>query len=53
VYTGFRSLHGVDHRDTQAAVRNIADFYESWGKPEIAAEYRALLREVEEADTSG
>ena len=28
----------------------LIDLYDAWGKPEKAAEYRALLRKAEEAD---
>jgi serine/threonine protein kinase/Tfp pilus assembly protein PilF len=34
---------GLDHPRTQAAVKRLAALYEAWGKPDKAAEYRALV----------
>jgi non-specific serine/threonine protein kinase/serine/threonine-protein kinase len=50
VYEGLRDLRGADHDSTQAAVTALIELYESWGKPEKAAQYRALLQEAEGAD---
>ncbi len=36
---------GADHGQTLKVVRNLADLYEAWGKPEKAAEWRAKLPE--------
>jgi hypothetical protein len=39
---------GDDHEETQATVTALADLYEARAEPQKAAQYRALLREVEE-----
>ncbi len=36
----------------ESALTELVDLYEAWGKPEKAAEYRALLRRVEKAKAS-
>jgi tetratricopeptide (TPR) repeat protein len=41
--TGLRAAVGDSHRSTLKCVRKTAELYEAWGKPEKAAEYRALL----------
>ncbi|MEE8458276.1 MAG: tetratricopeptide repeat protein, partial [Phycisphaerales bacterium] len=47
-YSGYRELNGQDHEETQSALAACIDLYDAWGKPEKAAEYRALLPETEE-----
>ncbi|MHC4219580.1 MAG: tetratricopeptide repeat protein [Planctomycetota bacterium] len=44
VYAGLGDLNGPDHDSTRAAVAALIELYESWGKPEKAAQYRALIR---------
>lgn len=36
-------LLGNDHPDTQTSFRYLAELYDTWNKPEKAAEYRALI----------
>ncbi len=43
-YSGFRDVLGEDHIRTTHVVRSLMELYETWGKPEKAAEYRALLQ---------
>ena len=51
-YTGIRSAER-EHGDWErAACQRIIDLYESWGKGEQAAEYRAMLANGHEADKS-
>ncbi len=38
---------GLKHRRSQRCMKALIDLYEAWGKPEKAAEYRALLEEAE------
>lgn len=33
--------------DTQVVIKDLVSLYEDWGKPEQAAEYRALLEEAQ------
>jgi hypothetical protein len=40
-----RSERGEQQTRTQRAVRRLTMLYEAWGKPEKAAEYRAMLNE--------
>ncbi len=35
--------HGPEHRHTQLVIRRLVQLYSSWKKPELEAEYRALL----------
>ena len=42
-YTVLRSVLGEEHGRTEVAVGRLMDLYTAWGKPEKAAEYRALL----------
>jgi non-specific serine/threonine protein kinase/serine/threonine-protein kinase len=37
---------GPQHPYTQDTLRELVELYDEWGKPEKAAEYRALLREA-------
>ncbi|MHC4588936.1 MAG: tetratricopeptide repeat protein, partial [Planctomycetota bacterium] len=39
---------GDDHEETLATLTALADLCDAQGKPQKAAEYRALLREAEE-----
>ena len=52
VYDGFKDLNGEDHENTRSALAAIIKLYDAWGKPEKAAEYRALLQESEGAQAS-
>ncbi len=36
----------------QDKLGELIELYDAWGKPEKAAEYRALLQEAEEAEAS-
>ncbi len=47
-YSGRKELSGEEHPQTQAALAALIDLYEAWGKPQIAAEWRAKLAELEE-----
>ncbi|MHC4784529.1 MAG: tetratricopeptide repeat protein, partial [Planctomycetota bacterium] len=38
-----RNARGEAHPDTQAVIKDLVFLYDDWGKPEQAAEYRALL----------
>ncbi len=40
---------GDENEQTTRVVGYLADLYDAWGKPEKAAEYRALLPEPQEA----
>ena len=42
-YPMLEAAMGKEHERTQKAIRRLIDLYEAWGKPEQAAEYRALL----------
>ena len=44
---GFAELRGPDHPYTIIAVSGCVSLYEKWGKPELAAEWRARLPESE------
>jgi hypothetical protein len=35
----------MESRFTKSALKNVVVLYETWGKPEKAAEYRVLLPE--------
>jgi tetratricopeptide (TPR) repeat protein len=49
-YEGRAKLSGPDHDATQSVIVALADLNDAWGKPQKAAEYRALLREAEGVD---
>jgi tetratricopeptide (TPR) repeat protein len=49
LYRGMRDIQGPYHRETLWALKMLAEFYDAWGKPEKAAEYRALLQEAQDA----
>ena len=42
----------AEGRRSRRILVELVDLYETWGKPEKAAEYRALLRDAEESVTS-
>ena len=44
----FRDRFGEADRRTQGTIRYLVELSESWGKPEKATEYRALLAKPEE-----
>jgi tetratricopeptide (TPR) repeat protein len=44
------SVMGEQNSRTKLTIRRLAELYESWGKPEKAAEYRAMLKETEEPE---
>jgi hypothetical protein len=46
-YPVLRQVMGEQNMRTELAVRRLVKLYEAWGKPEKAAEYRALLAELE------
>jgi len=41
-YNSFLADFGGDDEDVRAFSRHLADLYEAWGKPQLAAEYRAV-----------
>ena len=41
-YEGLEAALGGDHHLTRSAVQALVDLYEAWGKPDKAAQYRAL-----------
>ncbi len=45
-----RVLLTTHNGNDQSATTALVDLYEDWGKPEKAADYRALLQEAEEVD---
>jgi non-specific serine/threonine protein kinase/serine/threonine-protein kinase len=49
VLFGFRVFQGYGeaHQRTQGTVRYLIELYEAWGKPQKAAEYRAMLTKEE------
>ena len=51
-YPVLHDKRGTNHRETIAVLRNIVSLYDSWGKPEKAAEYRSLLEEATGGDDS-
>jgi hypothetical protein len=34
---------GADHEQSIKAIRSLADLYDAWGKPQLAAEWRAKV----------
>jgi serine/threonine-protein kinase len=42
-YAGLQAALGDKHTQTQKAISRLIDLYDSWGKPERANPYRALL----------
>jgi hypothetical protein len=42
-YEGESALHGDEHRYTREVVANLVHLYESWGKPDRAADWQAKL----------
>jgi hypothetical protein len=40
----FAALLGEKHAETQRTVRELVKLYESWGKPDEAAQWRSRLR---------
>ena len=42
-YSVFKEQLGEHHDATNSALRRVGDLYQAWGKPETAAEYRAML----------
>jgi non-specific serine/threonine protein kinase/serine/threonine-protein kinase len=48
-----RVLLAVHDGGDEAALAALIDLYTTWGKPEKAAQYRALLRGAEATDSSG
>ena len=51
-YTGFKDLNGEQDENTQSALAALADLYDTWGKPEKAAEWRTKLPTEQEAVAS-
>ncbi|UCC32655.1 MAG: serine/threonine protein kinase [Phycisphaerales bacterium] len=49
-YEGESAMRGDEHRYTREAVANLAHLYESSGRPDKAAKYRAALSEQESAE---
>ena len=47
-YEGYRKILGEEHPFTQESLQLLVVLFEAWGKPEKAAEYRAMLVEVVE-----
>jgi hypothetical protein len=45
-YPILKSKRGEKNKHTQKALSYIIDLYKAWGKPEKAAEYRAMLPKV-------
>lgn len=48
-HEALRSSHGAAHTETVAVLNRIIELYESWGKPDHAAEFRAMLPAPEDA----
>lgn len=48
----WQAVKGADDKNTVETVRRIIVLYDTWGKPEQAAEYRALLEEATGGDES-
>jgi tetratricopeptide (TPR) repeat protein len=42
-FDGYKAALGMEHMFTQECLRLLLELYEAWGKPEKAAEYRAML----------
>ncbi len=42
-YATFKTRRGAATRDTRDSLERIVSLYEAWGKPETAAQYKALL----------
>ena len=42
-FEGYRTTVSIDHAFTQDSLQLLIELYDAWGKPEKAAEYRALL----------
>jgi serine/threonine-protein kinase len=42
-YEGLLETQGPGHRRTRAALERVIVFYEAWGRPQKAAEFRALV----------
>lgn len=51
-YPVLKVSKGDDHLRTVEAIHRLIDLYDKWGKPEKAAEYRALLAEATGGDES-
>jgi serine/threonine protein kinase/Flp pilus assembly protein TadD len=47
-----KTAFGDSHARTRAAVQNLAQLYEAWGKPDQAAEWRARLSTPQTAEPS-
>lgn len=45
-----RRLLGEEHRSTANTIKNLIEFYEAWGKPEKAKEWRAKLPRKESTE---
>jgi len=48
-YERSKVVFGPEHNETQDAILLLVKLYDAWGKPERAAEWRALLPESAEA----
>lgn len=46
----FEGQRGSEDRFTRSALRHLVALYESWGKPEEATHYRALLESAQPVD---
>ena len=46
-YAGLKAAMGDQHAQTQKTVNRLIELYESWGKPDLAEPYRALLQSKE------
>ncbi|MGZ8843011.1 MAG: tetratricopeptide repeat protein, partial [Pyrinomonadaceae bacterium] len=42
-YSTFKTIRGERHRQTQQALTRLVNLYQTWGKPDKVAEYRALI----------
>ena len=42
-YKDANEVQGAQHWRTKLAASELVKFYDAWGKPELAANYRALL----------
>ncbi len=49
---GRRRVLGTDHPDTLNTFKNLIELYDTWGKPEKAAEWRAKLPTEQDAVAS-
>jgi serine/threonine-protein kinase len=42
-HAALKTTFGDEHERTQKAIKRLIEFYDAWGRPEKAAQYRAML----------